>query len=345
MILIINDIGSIQLLGFAIENVLVEINFNNKEVMSVFFTKNKKPFSVQFSPLNPSLLALTTNAENGIFGSGTLFTLNITPYGKIQEITANNWPNALFDVRWSPSSKLILTSSGDGALQLWSLTESRLQSSFSAHNLEVSSVDWKIESIILSASWDCTLKIWNSETCQCILGFDGHSDAIHEAQFSPKITNLISSVSSDGTLKLWSMNTKKHLVTIKVHDAEVLSTDWNLQQEHILVTSASDGLIRCWDIRNYLQPLFQLKGSERPVGKIRFSPHFTNITASASFDCSIQISDIRLGKKLEVFRHHTGLVPDIDWCRHELGYLVDCSWDCSVMVFKLNMNTIMTNKI
>ncbi|XP_066245117.1 peroxisomal targeting signal 2 receptor [Euwallacea similis] len=313
--------------------------------MSVFFTKNKQPFSVQFSPLNPSLLALTTNADNGIFGNGTLCTLNITPYGKIQEVTAHDWPNALLDVQWSPSSKLILTSSEDGTLQLWSLTENRLQSSFSAHNLEVSSVDWKTEFVILSASWDCTLKIWDAETCQCIRSFNGHSGAIHEAQFSPKITNLISSISSDGTLKLWSNVTPKYLATIKVHDAEVLSTDWNLQQEHILVTSASDSLIRYWDIRNYLQPLFQLKGSERAVGKVRFSPHFNNIIASTSFNCFTQISDIRLGRKLEVFRHHTGLVSGLDWCRHELGQLADCSWDCSVMVFKSNMNTIMTNKI
>lgn len=66
-------------------------------------------------------------------GGGTLFTLEITPDSKLNQVSTSQWTDGLFDVVWSESdANTIVTASGDGTLQLWNLTKPEVKS-FSAY--------------------------------------------------------------------------------------------------------------------------------------------------------------------------------------------------------------------
>lgn len=314
--------------------------------MVYFHTANRHGYGVKFSTLGPNVLAVVACEQFGLSGNSTLFILHINQDRTIEEIKQYHWANSLLDLCWSElTPNFIVTASGDGFLQIWNLDVIHQPiSAFPGHSQEVSCVDWQKYSL-LSASWDRSIKIWDVNQHTCLITLLGHSGSIHEAKFSPEIPNILGSVSGNGTLKLWSTLSKCCLTSIQVHDAEVLSLDWNKYSANLLATSSSDSLIRCWDIRNYRQPLFQIKTGDRPVKQIRFSPHFPHILASACFDFSTQIWDIRHKEPLEKFHHHSEFVYGLDWNRHKIGELADCSWDSTVQVFESQILQNLKNKM
>ncbi len=66
--------------------------------------------------------------------------------------------------------------------------------------------------LIVSASWDRTLKVWDSETGQSLRTLEGHSDSVIGCAFSPD-GKLIVSASDDSTLKVWDSETGQTLAT------------------------------------------------------------------------------------------------------------------------------------
>lgn len=66
--------------------------------MSTFFTPNRHGYSVRFSPFDPNRLAVATSQYFGLVGGGTLFMLEQSPSGAIQETRRIEWSDGLFDV-------------------------------------------------------------------------------------------------------------------------------------------------------------------------------------------------------------------------------------------------------
>lgn len=307
--------------------------------MTSYLTPNRHGYSVRFSPFSPDRLVVATSQYFGLAGGGTLFILEVTPEGKLVETANFQWTDGLFDVVWSETnSDLVVSASGDGGLQLWNLATPSLPSAtLSEHKKEVYSVDWsrtRQEQFILSASWDCTIKLWDPTRQNSIQTFFGHSQLVYSAMFSLHVPNCFASVSGDGTLKLWSTLSQGATSTFRVHDAEVLSCDWCKYDENLIATSGSDGLIRGWDIRNYTQPLYQMKGGDYAIRRIQFSPHNPTVLASVSYDFITKIWDFKRGcDALESIKHHSEFVYGLDWNVLRKGQLADCGWDSLVHVF------------
>ncbi len=60
--------------------------------------------------------------------------------------------------------------------------------------------------IIASGSYDRTVRLWNTETGECLKIIHGHSKEIVSVAFSPDGLSLASG-SKDGTVKLWDLET------------------------------------------------------------------------------------------------------------------------------------------
>ena len=206
------------------------------------------------------------------------------------------------------------------------------------HNKEVYSVDWtktRQDQLIISASWDCTIKLWDPNRKMSLNTFLGHEQLVYNAMWSPHVPNCFASVSGDGTLKLWnSLTPQCPSASYRVHDAEVLSCDWCKYDQNILATAGSDGLIRGWDLRNFTQPIFQLRGCEYAVRRVQFSPHNLSVLACVSYDFTTRIWDFnQRSDAMEIIKHHSEFVYGLDWNTHRKGQLADCGWDSLVHVF------------
>jgi WD40 repeat protein len=63
--------------------------------------------------------------------------------------------------------------------------------------------------MLISGSWDKTLKIWQVATGQLLGIFTGHSDCIYSLAIHP-VEPIIASAGKDKTINLWSIRDLTH---------------------------------------------------------------------------------------------------------------------------------------
>jgi WD40 repeat protein len=124
---------------------------------------------------------------------------------------------------------------------------------------------------IVSASFDRTIRIWNSETGDMVLDpLRGHTDWVYSAVFSPD-GRRIASASRDETIRIWNSETGEMVLgPLKGHTKPVYSAVFS--PDGRLIASASvDHTIRIWDSRSGHTVLGPLKGHQNPVRFAVFS--------------------------------------------------------------------------
>ncbi|HCB55707.1 TPA: hypothetical protein DEP26_01865, partial [Candidatus Uhrbacteria bacterium] len=67
---------------------------------------------------------------------------------------------------------------------------------------------------IVSGSYDCTIKIWNRETRECVRTLKGHTDWVRSVVFSPDGKWIVSG-SDDSTIKIWNVETGECVRTLE----------------------------------------------------------------------------------------------------------------------------------
>lgn len=95
---------------------------------------------------------------------------------------------------------------------------------------------------LVTGSMDHTLKIWSLQTGQCIRTLEGHTDGIVSLHFDSRI---LASGSVDTTIKVWNFETGE-CCTLRGH------TDWvnsvRIYQQSMLVSGSDDTTVRIWDL-------------------------------------------------------------------------------------------------
>lgn len=74
--------------------------------------------------------------------------------------------------------------------------------------------------MIISGSWDNTIKIWNFETGSEIATLSSHSDPVTSVVLSPDDKYIVSS-SEDRSIKIWNLETASLITTLSGHSKEV----------------------------------------------------------------------------------------------------------------------------
>lgn len=76
----------------------------------------------------------------------------------------------------------------------------------------------------MTASWDCSIKLWDPNHSESLSTYTGHSELVFGAKFAHQMSKVFASVSGDGYLKLWSALDIRPSAAIKAHDGEVSVT-------------------------------------------------------------------------------------------------------------------------
>lgn len=131
----------------------------------------------------------------------------------------------------------------------------------------------------VSASDDCTLKIWNVTTGQVRSTLAGHIDWVTDCAVSPDGTWIVST-SKDRTLKVWDVATSAASATMTGHTDAVRGCA--ICPDGTWVVSASDdGALKIWDIST-TRNLASLSGHTDAVGACAISPDGTLIVSSSA---------------------------------------------------------------
>ncbi|MEA5582394.1 WD40 repeat domain-containing protein [Nodularia harveyana UHCC-0300] len=98
--------------------------------------------------------------------------------------------------------------------------------------------------LLVSGSWDHTIKIWHLETGKLIRTLTGHRDRVYAIALSPD-QQIIASGSADHTIKLWHLETGELLATFTGHSHTVTALAFTDSGE-MLVSGSWDQTIKIW---------------------------------------------------------------------------------------------------
>jgi WD40 repeat protein/uncharacterized caspase-like protein len=100
--------------------------------------------------------------------------------------------------------------------------------------------------LVLSGSYDHSLKLWEAATGRLVRTFEGHQDEVWSVAFSPD-GRLLLSGSYDNTLKLWEAATGRLVRTFEGHQGEANSIAFSPDGQFVLAADG-DKTIKQWEI-------------------------------------------------------------------------------------------------
>ena len=158
------------------------------------------------------------------------------------------------------------------------------------------------DTILVTGSYDTTIKIWDMETGKEIRTLTGHTLGVRALQFDD--SKLISG-SMDNTLKIWNYRTGRCLNTLPGHTEGVISLHFD---SSLLVSGSVDKTIKVWDFCR--GSCVTLRGHKDWVNSVKLhSPSRTIL--SASDDMTVKIWDLDTNTCIRTLEGHFGQVQQI----------------------------------
>jgi WD40 repeat protein len=114
------------------------------------------------------------------------------------------------------------------------------------HSSWVTSVAFSSDSgRLASASYDSTVKIWDTSSGECLQTLEGHSGEVWSVAFSPDSGRLVSA-SEDKTVKIWDASSGECLQTLEGHSGGVTSVAFSSDSGQ-LASASNDSTVKIWD--------------------------------------------------------------------------------------------------
>jgi WD40 repeat protein len=273
---------------------------------------------VAFSPIPPSSLA--EEGTGGILASGS----------NDKTVKLWNWQNGdcirslqghtdfIYGLAFSSDGQILASASTDSTVRLWNVNTGECFQILQGHTdwayavafhpeILPSSLDQGAGGILASGSADCTVKLWNWRTGQCLKTLTGHTDKIQGIAFSPD-GQVLASGSADQTIRVWNYATGHCLQLLNGHTNRVYSVAFS-PDGSILASCSTDRTVKLWSWQTG-ECLKTLSGHTNWVFSVAFSPD-DQFLASASHDQTIRLWSVATGECVHVWVGHTHLVSSV----------------------------------
>lgn len=103
--------------------------------------------------------------------------------------------------------------------------------------------------LILSGSYDTSIKLWDLRQRSCVSTFKGHSMQVNCLQVSPD-GKWFASGSQDSLVKIWDISSGKVLQMFNLHEQPVTCVKFN-PYDLTLATGSADRTIKYWDLDKF----------------------------------------------------------------------------------------------
>ncbi|KAL7930204.1 hypothetical protein V8C35DRAFT_324624 [Trichoderma chlorosporum] len=181
---------------------------------------------------------------------------------------------------------------------------------------DVSSVTFSHDSsLIASGSSDTTIRLWRTDTGECMKTLEGHIDKVLSVVFSHD-SSLIASGSLDKTIRLWSTDTGDCIQTLEGHSNDV----WSVVFSHDSSLIASGECMKT------------LKGHSDDVWSVVFS-HDSSLIASGSLDCTIRLWRTDTGECIKTLKGHHRSITSVVFSHNSL-HIASGSDDCTIRLWR-----------
>lgn len=140
--------------------------------------------------------------------------------------------------------------------------------------------------LLVSASADGVIKIWDLQKLMAIGSLHGHELAVNSLAISPDGTKLVSA-SSDGTVKLWDLAKEAEIAKLHSYSGTLRAVAFSPNGR--LVAVANEDNIDLWDVESR-QRLAQFTGHAKLVEDVEFSRD-SQLIISAGADETVRFWD------------------------------------------------------
>lgn len=156
--------------------------------------------------------------------------------------------------------------------------------------------------VVMTGSYDKTVRIWNLETGELIRTLEGHTRCVRALQFDS--AKLVTGA-MDNTLKIWDWHAGRCIRTLEGHTGGVLSLHFD---SRVLASGSTDHTIRVWNFK--AGECCTLTGHTEWVNSVRLCPQ-DNMLLSASDDSTIRLWDLTTRSCVRTFRGHVGQIQAV----------------------------------
>jgi len=232
--------------------------------------------------------------------------------------TLHGHSHTITQVRFSPDGNTIASSSYDHTIKLWN-RKGRCLRTLSGHSNRVWSIAFSPSGQQLaSVGDDHATKLWHLQSGRCTRTFKGYTNTVLSIALSPD-AQILASGHEDQTIRLWNYDRDQCIKTLYGHGDRVWSVAFaTVDQRVILASGSADRTIRLWDFTSG-QCLNVLNGHTSWVWSVAASPDGQSVPAelrgaliaSASYDRTVKLWDIRTGKCMTTLTGHTAPVVSV----------------------------------
>lgn len=167
-----------------------------------------------------------------------------------------------------------------------------------------------VYSVVVSASEDGSIKLWDYETGEYERTLKGHTDSVQDIAFDPT-GKMLASCSADMSVKLWDMTSYECVKTLHGHDHNVSSVTF-LPSSDFLLSASRDKSIKMWEVATgYCVKTFT--GHREWVRMVRVT-NDGSLIASCSNDQTIRIWLTQTKECKVELREHDHVVECVAWC-------------------------------
>jgi F-box/WD-40 domain protein MET30 len=156
--------------------------------------------------------------------------------------------------------------------------------------------------VLMTGSYDATVKIWDLETGKVMRTLTGHTQGIRCLHFDD--ARLITG-SLDNTIKVWNWRTGQCINTFEVHSRGVIGVH---MADKLLASGSSDGTVVVHDFSSYKR--FVLNGHSDWVNSVKIDLPSRTLF-SASDDCTVKLWDLDTHACIKTFEGHVGQVQQV----------------------------------
>ncbi|PLW32011.1 hypothetical protein PCANC_20698 [Puccinia coronata f. sp. avenae] len=206
--------------------------------------------------------------------------------------------------------------------------------------------------ILMTGSWDRTIRVWNAEKQECIQVLSGHTRGVKCLQFD---TNKLISGGMDQVLKLWNWRTGECIRTIEGHAAGVSCLNFD---DQLLASGSADSTIRIWNFNTGAG--YVLRGHQEWVNTVKLdtksytssssrtsqatSPAKLKLLYSGSDDGQIRIWNLATRQTLKILVGHVAQVQSLSLLKSSVDHLEDSlisgSLDNCLKLWKVKFNIL-----